>query len=58
MDQEGWIPTDEHMMTKIPGIFAAGDVRAKDLRQITTAVGEGSTAGQEAYNYLQNQGQL
>ncbi|MST86623.1 thioredoxin-disulfide reductase [Lactobacillus porci] len=58
LDQEGWIPTDEHMMTKIPGIFAAGDVRAKDLRQITTAVGEGSTAGQEAYNYLQNQGQL
>ncbi|VTU63807.1 Thioredoxin reductase [Lactobacillus casei W56] [Lacticaseibacillus rhamnosus] len=30
----------------MPGIFAIGDVRAKDLRQITTAVGEGGTAGQ------------
>ncbi|MDF7672363.1 thioredoxin-disulfide reductase [Lactobacillus sp. ESL0701] len=54
LDDKGWIPTDEHMRTKVPGVFALGDVRAKDLRQIANAVGEGSVAGQEAYNYLQN----
>lgn len=54
LDEQGWIPTDDHMHTKVKGIFALGDVRAKDLRQIATAVGEGSIAGQEAYNYLQS----
>lgn len=53
LDEKGWIPTDEHMRTKVPGILALGDVRAKDLRQIANAVGDGSIAGQEAYNYLQ-----
>lgn len=54
LDSHGWIPTDEHMKTKIPGVFALGDVRQKDLRQIANAVGDGSIAGQEAYNYLQS----
>ena len=54
LDDHGWIPTDEHMRTKVPGIFAIGDVRAKDLRQITTAVGEGGTAGQGVFNYIQS----
>ena len=54
LDEQGWIPTDEHMSTKVPGILALGDVRQKDLRQIANAVGDGSIAGQEAYNYLQN----
>lgn len=53
-DDYGWIETDDHMRTKVPGILALGDVRAKDLRQIANAVGDGSIAGQEAYNYLQN----
>lgn len=53
-DNQGWIPTDEHMRTKVEGIFALGDVRAKDLRQIANAVGDGSIAGQQAYNYLQS----
>lgn len=53
-DNQGWIPTDEHMQTKVDGIFALGDVRAKDLRQIANAVGDGSIAGQQAYNYLQS----
>lgn len=53
LDEQGWIPTDEHMRTKVPGILALGDVREKDLRQIANAVGDGSIAGQEAYNYLQ-----
>ena len=53
-DENGWIPTDDHMRTKVDGIFALGDVRAKDLRQIANAVGDGSIAGQQAYNYLQD----
>lgn len=52
LDEDGWINTDEHMATKIPGVFAVGDVRRKDLRQIATAVGEGGIAGQQAYNYI------
>src|SRR5699024_808639 len=50
LDDHGWIVTDDHMETKVPGIFALGDVRQKDLRQIANAVGEGSVAGQAAYN--------
>ncbi|WP_334332363.1 thioredoxin-disulfide reductase [Companilactobacillus sp. HBUAS59544] len=53
LDNDGWINTNEHMETKIPGIFAVGDVRKKDLRQVATAVGEGGIAGQQAYNYIQ-----
>ncbi|MCP0886351.1 thioredoxin-disulfide reductase [Ligilactobacillus sp. WILCCON 0076] len=52
-DENGWIETDEKMSTKAPGVFALGDVRKKDLRQITTAVGDGSIAGQQAFNYLE-----
>ena len=51
-DQNGWVITDDKMATSVPGIFAIGDVRQKDLRQITTAVGEGAIAGIEAYNYV------
>lgn len=53
-DSEGWIVTDNHMRTSIPGIFAIGDVRQKDLRQITTAVGDGAIAGQGVYHYIEN----
>lgn len=51
-DQAGWIVTDDHMKTSVAGVFAAGDVRQKDLRQVTTAVGDGAIAGQEAYKYI------
>ena len=51
-DESGWIVTDTHMKTAVDGIFAVGDVRQKDLRQITTAVGDGAIAGQEAYKYI------
>lgn len=51
-DSEGWILTDDKMQTTIPGIFAVGDVRVKDLRQITTAVGDGGLAGQGVYDYI------
>lgn len=53
MDEWGFIFTDEIMATDIPGIFAAGDVRCKLWRQITTAVGDGSVAAIAAENYLE-----
>ena len=54
-DEAGWILTDHQMKTSIAGIYAVGDVRQKDLRQITTAVGDGAIASQEAYKYLTEQ---
>ncbi|WP_338816403.1 thioredoxin-disulfide reductase [Lactiplantibacillus argentoratensis] len=51
-DENGWIETNDHMETRVPGIFAVGDVRKKDLRQVATAVGEGGTAGQGVYTYI------
>ena len=54
LDEKGWVVTDEQMHTSVPCIFALGDVRAKHLRQIANAVGDGSIAGQEAYNYIQS----
>ncbi|HEL0559178.1 thioredoxin reductase [Streptococcus equi subsp. zooepidemicus Sz105] len=53
-NQEGWILTDDQMKTSIPGIFAVGDVRQKQLRQITTAVGDGAIAGQGVYHYIES----
>lgn len=51
-NEAGWIVTDHHMKTAISGIYAIGDVREKDLRQVTTAVGDGAIAGQEVYKYI------
>lgn len=53
-DADGWIATNDKMETKVPGIFAIGDVRAKDLRQITTAVGDGGVAGQQVFKYIES----
>ena len=52
-DQAGWIITNDQMETTIPGIYAIGDVRQKQLRQITTAVGDGGIAGQNAFEYFE-----
>jgi thioredoxin reductase (NADPH) len=52
LDEWGFIFTDPQMATDIPGIFAAGDVRNKILRQITTAVGDGAIAAFVVENYL------
>ena len=54
LDDAGWVKTDNTMKTAVPGIFAVGDVRDTPLRQIATAVGDGSIAGQQVYQYIQS----
>jgi thioredoxin reductase (NADPH) len=58
-DESGFVVSDEKMETSVPGVFAAGDIRSKPWRQISTAVGEGATASFYAEKYLEedlNQG--
>lgn len=55
LDDRGYIPADERMHTSAPGIFAAGDVRRKDLRQVVTAVSDGAIAAVEAEKYVEAQ---
>ncbi|HET7629562.1 MAG TPA: thioredoxin-disulfide reductase [Bacillales bacterium] len=52
-NENGYIETDERMETSIPGIYAAGDIREKELRQIVTATGDGSIAAQSAQGYIE-----
>ncbi|MBO8173278.1 MAG: thioredoxin-disulfide reductase [Bacillaceae bacterium] len=53
-NEAGYILTDENMATKVNGIFAAGDVREKSLRQVVTATGDGGIAAQSAQHYVEN----
>ncbi|MDX8044664.1 thioredoxin-disulfide reductase [Gracilibacillus sp. S3-1-1] len=53
-NEDGYIPTNENMETNVPGVFAAGDIREKELRQIVTATGDGSIAAQAAQAYIEN----
>lgn len=52
-NEQGFILTDQEMQTNIPGIFAAGDTRAKLCSQVCTAVGDGATAANSAIRYLE-----
>ena len=52
LDHEGYIITDENCNTGAPGIYAAGDCRAKKLRQLITAAADGAAAATEAINFL------
>jgi thioredoxin reductase (NADPH) len=47
------VVTDVEMRTNVPGIFAAGDIRAKQCRQVASAVGDGATAATAAFSYLE-----
>lgn len=54
LDEDGFVIVDREMETSVRGIFAAGDVVSKRLRQISTAVGEGATAAFNAERYLES----
>lgn len=53
LTDRGFIMTNDNLETSVPGIFAAGDVRKKMLRQISTAVGDGATAAYAAEKYIE-----
>lgn len=55
LDGRGWVHTNEMMETDVPGVFAVGDVRAKYLRQVSTAIGDGATAATAAERYIEEQ---
>lgn len=52
-DQGGFVITDDRMRTNIPGVFAAGDIRSKECRQVATAVGDGAAAAHAVQAYLE-----
>lgn len=54
LNEQGYIITDENMGTGVPGLYAAGDVRQKSLRQVVTAVADGAIAAVEAGKYLES----
>jgi thioredoxin reductase (NADPH) len=51
--ERGFLVTDCNLETSVAGVLAAGDVREKELRQVSTAVGEGAVAAMSAYTYLE-----
>ena len=53
-DEQGYVLTDDQMQTPTPGLFAAGDCRHKQIRQLTTAVSDGTVAAISACRYLGN----
>jgi len=54
LDERGFVVTDSEMQTSVPGVFAAGDIRSKLFRQISTAVGEGAAASFSAEKYIES----
>lgn len=53
LDERGQVRAGDDLETSLPGVFAAGDVRVKGLRQVSTAVGDGALAAMSAYRYLE-----
>jgi len=55
LDKRGYVITDDLLMTSVPGVFAAGDVRNNSLKQVVTAAGEGALAAVSAEKYIESQ---
>ncbi|MEA4899471.1 NAD(P)/FAD-dependent oxidoreductase [Bacillota bacterium Meth-B3] len=56
LDEAGYVPAGEDTLTQVPGVFVAGDLRAKQLRQVVTAASDGAVAASEAAKYLNTLG--
>jgi len=54
LDEIGFVMTDEHLQTAIPGVFASGDIRSGATMQIASAAGEGATAALKIREYLES----
>lgn len=54
LDEAGYVITDDNMNTNVPGVFAAGDIRVKSLRQVVTAAGDGAIAAVQAEKYIEH----
>jgi len=54
LDESGYIKAGEMGKTNIEGVFAAGDIRTKELRQIVTAVADGANSAKSAIEYIEN----
>jgi thioredoxin reductase (NADPH) len=52
LDDQGYIVTDDHLRTRLPGVFACGDAHVTPIKQIAMAVGEGALAAMQAQRYL------
>lgn len=52
LDDQGYIVTDGHLRTRLPGVFACGDAHVTPIKQIAMAVGEGALAAMQAQRYL------
>ena len=52
--ERGYIVTDENMKTNIDGVYAAGDIRVKSLRQVVTAASDGAIAAVQAEKYIES----
>jgi thioredoxin reductase (NADPH) len=53
LDDVGFVITDQHLHTTMPGVFAAGDIRSGATMQIASAAGEGATAALKLREYLE-----